>query len=375
VPKVLPFWGDQPWFLDKLPPELDKGLAFFGFPRERRELQTPALKRLLSAEACQHLVRSPWGRSVIVGLYQTFIPYVLPVLQLGLDLAIAQPWDDERLVNRLLVQEEHRGAVIELAAWAALAQAGEPFSFEREPNGRGESKPDFLVRAGDESWFVEVKASSTSTPEVRASELEWALMPCVADLQADGKTVTVRGTEAIASVLSDEDRHGELPAVCERAVVALETCAKGLRDSAFVAGDYPAADLLIVHVEDAVDAFVEFALWDGQTPQKQATRLIRLVRDAALQVPEGSRAVVLLDVGGFTQLDVLASEFNRTLGQDADVGRYAPIRALIVFAHERDADDRTVRTPFQARLLGRELSPVEVDLCRRLSPQSTALLG
>lgn len=374
IPDPLPYWGERPWYLEELPPEMEQMFASFGFARTRREELTPGLRRMLSAKACQRLVRVPWGRQVLAGLYQPFIPYVLPLLELGSDLVAAQPWLDRKLIGRLLQQAEHRGASVELAVWAALAQSGGPYTFEREPRGRDDRRPDFHVRAdsGGE-WFLEVKAANQSGADERAAEFEWSLFACVTDLQDEHRSVTVEGTALLRSVFLDESRCGELPDVQARALAGLESCARELRSRGLPPGEHNVADVLVVRIEESDEPFVQFNVWEGLPPQKDALRLVRLVRDAALQVPATSRAIVLLDVGAFKRLDVFAAEMNRVLREEAESARYDPIRAVLLFAYQHDSYGRLVRVPLQPVLAGRELSPVELELCARLSRRSAAL--
>jgi hypothetical protein len=370
-PDGITFWGDNPWFLDALPASQEQLLSMMGFPVDRRKRASGPLARLLTLERCKELATDDWGRFLVSALYQKFIPFIVPLLELGDDLFAAQPWDDEHLLLRLLSHNEHRSAASELAVVAALKRAN--LSIEREPTGRDGSRPDFVIYRDFQRIFVEVKASHSSAADKEAEELEEVLRSFTGDLLTSDKTSRIVGRPIIGELLSDPSRHEDLRQRFDRLYEDLGRCVDNVHSSGFKAGSYSGIEYFDVFVADAEEGgSVELEIWQGLDPLKDVYRLKRLVRDAAKQVPTHARCIVVLDVGGFKRIDLLRSELHRAAMED--VGRMHTVVAVVVYAYQRDPQRGNTRIAIPLWLPGRTPTWAEREVCEQLCRVHRAVL-
>jgi len=359
-----PWWGDSPWFTDApLSVSQLRYLAAAGFPPARARIAADALRRLLPRTVCLAAAADHSTRMLIAPLYQTFVPYVTPLLALGCDLAEAKPWEDEHLLKRLLIPSEHWGAATEVAVGAALQRSG--LNVDREPRGRDNKRPEYVVHLNNWRYFVEVKTNPDSLAETRADELQNGLMWLHGDLAEFGCKVAIRGSNKLHRLLMDpaamipKGLGSDLRADLRRYLAAAKT------SGGPIAGRHAVGDYLTVEVgEDIGSVGTSVSLIPEVTDEKSAYRIIRKIREAATQMPRAGSGMAVVEVGSAHNLAVLHDALCTAFA--ATPAAFEPIRAVVFHVGVPTESGHRLRRVFGGPAPGRRLDATEQKLLRAL---------
>jgi hypothetical protein len=361
-----PWWGDAPWLTSgALSPVQLQYLAEAGYPPPLARVAVQALQRLLPRETCVELAREHETRMFIAPLYQTFVPFVMPLLALGCDLAEADLWDDPHLLKRLLIPSEQWGAATEVAVGAALKRAG--LSVEREPRGRDEKRPEYAVHLDFWRYFIEVKTNPDSLAELRARQLEQGLGWLHGDLAELGRRVVIAGTEKLQKLLMDanlapkESLGSQLRADLRRYLEGVKR--EGARVGRQAAGEY--LNVVIADRED-VDGSIgtTLALLPEVSDEKASYRIIRKIREAANQMPRAGRGIAVVEVGAARNLVALHAALHTAFASTP--AAFEPIRALVFYVGEPIITGHRRRRLFGTPAPRVRLDPAEHKLVRAL---------
>jgi hypothetical protein len=113
-----------PWFTD-VPPQQEEFFALHGFPRVLRDAAVEPLRRLYPPPVCRRMLADPQRAEVVSGLFSPWLPWILPLLDLSVDLRDAEPWSDKKLLGDL---QSHDG-------WADLPGFFGPIESRETPLG------------------------------------------------------------------------------------------------------------------------------------------------------------------------------------------------------------------------------------------------
>lgn len=358
-----PWWGDRPWFADN---GLSSGqlgyLEEAGYPRPIAQNAADALRRLFPRDVCTTLALDHETRMLIAPLYQTFVPFVTPLLALGCDLIEAHLWDDEHLIKRLIIPSEHWGAATEVSVAAALRRAG--LRPEREPRGREAKRPEYVVQLDFWRYFIEVKTNPDSVAEKRAERLQRGLLWLHEDLAHEGHNLVVTGSEKLQCLLAD----ARVPLPDSLASDLRRDLRRYLdqgKSANLTPGRHTVGDYLLVDVEPADPGSSGRAVsLISMTDQKIAHRIIRKLRDAAKQMPQAARGVAVVDIGSARNLVALLEAIGGAFSNAPKV--FEPIRAIVFHLGDPTPTGHRQRRIFGAPAPGARLDPAEQKIVRSL---------
>lgn len=235
-------WADDPWFLKELPAQQERFLETAGFPIHVRRIAVSGLRQLFPLDVCRSMARDPRTIEMVAPLYQRAVHMLPPLLELGEDLGVIRLADDDPLLARLRNPDESWGACTEITIWANFKRTG--LDFEREPAGRGDKKPDFLVYLDYSRFFVEVKTNPISRIETNAQELRTALCRFLHDFGGAGRAVRVLATPALEHVLEQPDAKAQIMPVFSNLYAELDACWRAVCAADHAPGTYDAGTYL-----------------------------------------------------------------------------------------------------------------------------------
>lgn len=357
-----PWWGDKPWFTAGLSEPQARFLRDAGYAPKLLLQAADGLRRLLPRDLCTMLAREHETRMLIAPLYQTFVPFLVPLLALGCDLVEAAPWEDHHQLKRLLIPAEHWGAATEVTVAAALKRAG--LRFDREASGRDEKKPEYLVHLDFWRYFVEVKTNPDSLADTRAVQIEQSLMWLHGDLAERG-VVAISGSDELHMLLKD-------PKVVLREELGLELRQdlRAFLDRTKIAGRpaggrYRVGSYLVVEaVGDSSRRGTRIALAPETTDEEDANRVVRQIRRAARQMPSASRGFAVVEIGSLRNIVVLQEILEAAFAITPKA--FEPIRGVVFHVGSPTDTGHRLRRILGRAAPGRRLDPAEERILRAL---------
>lgn len=288
-------WED--WFVD-LPEKQDEYMRIVGLPRQLRERAAPQLRRLYSPKVCVRMQEDDRDRQVVGAFFNRWLPWIDPFIRLGLDLEVAQPWSDRKLLGDLRSFENFATAQTELEVWASLVRSGcHP---EREPRGPDGRRPDFAAYAGGMRYIVEVKTLRPSDGENLANDIRTAMQTYADHLRRPGQSARVYATGVLRRLLNTAaGRASVIGADGQRELGELGATLRKLGDNGSPLGTYAAGPWFTVEIVAGTDhpaGMVSAAVWDGPEDERRAVRIATLVGSALPQIPPAADGVPVIEI-------------------------------------------------------------------------------
>lgn len=238
------------------------------------------LKRVFTPEVCREIAADPkrGNGSVITLFHQVWPGLVLPLLEVGSDLGIVQPWGDPLLLKRLARRDTFRETAFELRVLANLIRAG--YQATRIPEVHARRTPDLEVRLGLDRYELELKGVSDSPIDEAADAVSEALLH--RDVIVGGLHLELRGSDKL-SARAFEDLKGVLVDLPQIAA-AFEGAVAAIRASGGMPGVYEVPGYGSIHaIPGPVGGSVTPVVLPDLPVAKRVNKLVRLVRDASRQ--------------------------------------------------------------------------------------------
>jgi hypothetical protein len=313
-------WTHDPWFLDAE----DDVFVSMGFALDARRESAANLAKLYTPEVCRAIREDPeGGYGIAVLMFHRYWPGMLiPLLEVGRDLGVVQPWDDARLLTRLTKRDQFHEAALELRVLANLQR--QHYSCERVPEDSSKKTPDLRTKIGLEWHDVEIKAVHPSPVDDAAESLHQRLSR--AEMHVPGFELQLLGGEAFAT-RATSDATGVMKEA-EAIVDAFVSAASAVRD-ARKPGDYPAPPYGFIRaIAGPTFGSVTPVVMPELSQHRRVVKAIRLVRRAAEQL-RTRRGIALIGVWRSAHLIQLADAIQAAAREEAETFRTCHMVVLV----------------------------------------------
>ncbi|MBI5066941.1 MAG: hypothetical protein HZB56_01790 [Deltaproteobacteria bacterium] len=319
-------WSASPWFTQGE----DEIFTAMGFPLHARRDAVAHLRRVFTTEVCREIAVDPkrfYGKAAL--FFQECWPGLLvPLLDVGTDLGVTQPWSDEGLLKRLTRRATFDDAAFELRVLSNLLRGRYPA--RRIPEAPPQKTPDLEVQVGLDRYEVELKAVNDSPLDVAAETINEQLLR--ADVIAPGLHLELRGSEELAE-RAFEDLDGVL-AEARAVVAAYEACVSGIRREGAKPGVYEAPPYGTIHaVSGPEGGSVTPVVLPALPDYKRINKLVRLVRDACRQF---SRRKGVAVVGVHRTADMLDTSEAIKAAAAADPAAFSKCQMVVLVDSVKD---------------------------------------
>jgi hypothetical protein len=259
--------------------------------------------------------------------------HLVPLLEIA-ELVLCAGSVPPRLRTRLAIPEEVLGAQLELELLAAARVAGLPA--DHEP--LGDAGPDLRVAYDYREYFIEAKFLERSDVAARAEEVERELSYLLVERVTD-RSVSLRLDAGGGQPLL-LDRRGRT--LIDRVADSARAMCQEFVERGFEPRRTHIEGIGTLHGEAPEGNWASVNLFALENDEYDSERAMRLVRDAATQLPPRGRRVILVEMG--RDADV------------ADAGRLYKARAatrapfyanvdLVVFRRGDTGQAQVVATP------------------------------
>lgn len=341
-------WRTNAWFLGELDGiEARRGRGRYTHAR-LREL-ADVLLDIFPTEVCRRQLARPSGGGHLGGLFFHIWGHLVPLLELAELVACAVAIPD-RLRTRLAIPEEVLGAQLELELLAAARLAR--LVVDHEP--LGDEGPDLRVLYDYREYFIEAKQLEQSDASARAETIERELAYLLLEECRD-RPVSIYLDAGGGSPLP-LDRRGRL-LIDEVEDCARAACADFIA-SAFHPRHVPIAGIGTLYIGPPVDNWASVKLFAQQNDEHDSERAVRLVRDAASQLPPRGRRMILVEMAREADVDDAARLYK---ARAAMRGPYYVNVDVVVFRRGDTGKGRIVATP------GEEITRADRELISVLS--------
>jgi len=263
-------WMEAPRFLTSGHELLDQA----GFSLERRKRAAIALALLFPADLCRKMHEAEDFGLVLPLFAPTWPLMVSYLLEVGIDLADADPWKDDQLIQRLRTTPEFDEAAFELRVRASLVRSG--YAVQKIPEATHRT-PDFLVQRDGLDCELEVKFANSSALEKfvrdRASP---ALMHGMNHV--NGFKFKLFGDELLEDKALDAEGLRELELDLPNMVRAFADAGKSIEGAPRV-GKFDVPGYGFIEVEAASHGLAEISplVFPEQDDRKRARRVFDLI--------------------------------------------------------------------------------------------------
>jgi hypothetical protein len=300
--EVCDRWAEDPWFLRE-----DTVFDAMGFSLDARRQAATQLARLYTPEACRAIRSDPAGCAAGLLLGQENWPGLLiPVLQVGRDLGVVQPWDDASLLKRLTKRNEFHEAGFELRVLANLMRA--KYRAWRVQESTAQKTADLRVQIGLDTYEVEIKVVHDSPLDEAADRLNRRLAR--GKLMKDGLHLELRGSASVSARAIDDARQleTEFPAI----VSAFEECIERISKP----GTYGVREYGVVLAQPGPEfgSMTPVVLPDVPS-EKRHVQVLRLVRRAAKQF-QSRRGIAVIALRRTAELAAAADAIRAASAAD-----------------------------------------------------------
>jgi hypothetical protein len=361
-------WARNPWFVEPND-ELEAVYRQMGFPLAIRRKISSALARIYTPEFFDQLngeyesqLSKTRPRMRLLGMARDlgaacwWPGRIVPLLDVGFDLHVAEPWsaDYEELRIKLRLDGEFQSAALELRVLANLMHFGAQVS----PIKRLQDKtPDLRLEDGGRIFEVEIKQAHGADRDRLADDLEGQLRSCVDPLPG----IHLR-LEASAEVAAQAEQRGHLDTDEINAFVRRVSETKSSPRGWYRVGNLGRIGLEAGPPLGSITAKV----LGEPTPLERAKKVGRLVRTALSQFSGGSGGIVVVGVDHAAEIPAAAALLEQ------DLPRLGPIdrcRMVVLCDHARlnDGTYRSVPLVWPVPVSGGPLDAYEKDLARILA--------
>lgn len=277
-------WYADAWFLKQLDGiEARRGRS--RYTHKRLVELAEVLLKLFPPEVCRAQLARPSGGAHFGGLFFNSRGHLLPLLELA-ELVLCAGSIPARLRTRLARVDEFRGAQLELELLAAARLAGLPV--DHEP--LGEVGPDLRVCHNHREYFVETKLLDQSDVAARAEEIERDLSFMLVQRVTD-RAVSVHLDAGGGDPLLLDGRGRTM--IDEVEVRARAECEE------FIASGFESRRISIdgvgtLYVDAPEGNWASVRLFRLECDEYDSERAMRLVRDAAEQLPARGRRIIVV---------------------------------------------------------------------------------
>lgn len=351
--RLDPLWrnGDcyaDAWFLKQLD-GIDARRGRGRYTHRRLVELSATLLELFPPAVCREQLTRPNGAAHLGGLFFHMWGHLVPLLELAelVQCAVTVP---SRLRTRLAIGEEVMGAQLELELLAA-GRLGH-LSIDHEP--LGDAGPDLRVLHDYREYFVEAKLLDHNTTAARAEEIERELSFLLVNSVEDRAVSVVLDVGGGQQLALDRRGRAMIDDVAARARAACEDFIASNRESRHISLD--GIGTLYIGAPEGNWASVQ--LFELQNDVHDSERAVRLVRDAAEQLPARGRRVILVEMSREADVDDAARLYKARASMRAP---YYSNVDIVVFRRGDTGTGRIVATP------GEEISRADRDLIRILS--------
>jgi hypothetical protein len=347
-------WTQDPWFLR---PEQQAQLQAFDFSPIDLVAARDALAIVYPPAVCRTMlglpatagapaptgpVEAPPEAGLVAHLFWQMWPW-MPLLGLGVDLALVRPWDTAgQLVNDLRRQKSFDGAELEVQVWANALRAG--WGVERSGRMAPGKKPDLLLEGNfGGSRLVRVEIKSLGDGQERhlghGVELQ-ALMAASSAAMPQSVHVAVKGSVTLQSMMAVAARRHE---VAREEAALLESLVRALRHLAaegWPLGEHPFEWYGTVIVEtptpERPPGGMEVDLFSAPTPRDDLLRVIDRLNQAGQKVGVLVPGIAFVDAPMHTDIAGVAEYVEAAFSRGVD--RLTALDAVIVRTRSWDMD-------------------------------------
>lgn len=254
---------------------------------------------------------------VVKPFFNRWLPWIDPVIRLGVDLESARPWSDRKLLGDLRSFESFAPAQVEVEVWASLNRFG--FRVDREPLGPDGRRPDFAVYTQAGRYIVEVKTLRPSDPENYADDIRQGMHHYADYLRKPGQSAKVCATRVLRELLDSPSGRGRIMGdEGKREFTLLGDQLRTLYDAGSPLGTHLAGDWFIIEITAGADhpeGIVASGVWEGPSDQRRAVRIASLVESALPQIPPAAEGVPVIDVATPMFPEAVARELRRRVSE------------------------------------------------------------
>lgn len=341
-------WYPDAWFRKQRDGiEARRGRGHYS-PELLQELATVLLE-IFPPHVCREQLARPSGGAHLAGLFFHMWGHLVPLLEIAELVSCARPVP-ERLRARLAVGEEVIGAQLELELLAAARLA--QIQVDHEPLGN--AGPDLRLIFDHREYFVEAKLLEGSEVVGRARAIERDLADLLVENVTDRAVSIKLDTGGGALLLLDRRGRALIDEVGDR---VREECHK------FIASGFRPIEIELdgigrVHIGAPQGNWASVDLFELEVDDYDNERAIRLVRDAARQLPARGRRLILVSMARDADVDDAARLYH---ARAATRGPHYTNVDAVVFVRGDTGIARIVATP------GEHLTQGDQDLARVLS--------
>lgn len=281
-------WSERPWFAL----EDDDVFTAMGFPLQDRRDAAAHLNRVFTPKVCREIAADPKrGYGSVICLFHPCWPGLLiPLLEVGRDLGIVDPWADAALLKRLTRRDTFHETAFELRVLANLIRAS--YRAKRIPEDPSSRTPDLEVHVGLDKYELELKGVSDSPIDAAADVVSESLVG--ATLFVPGLHLELRGSESLSARAFEKLNAvlAEIPQI----VAAFEACSAAIRQGGGKPGVYEVPEYGAIHaIPGPAGGSVTPVVLPDLPAAKRTNKLVRLARDASRQFTQ-RRGVAVLGV-------------------------------------------------------------------------------
>lgn len=307
-------WAPVPWFADpKREHELGREWSALGLSLQARQDADRALRRLFPPEFVRALLSAPIptrdqvlrgeARELplfggVVGLLEgMYVPSrIAELLDLGVNSARTSAYEDEQMVARLQLRDQHEPAAFEVGLHAALRRGGA--NVEAVSTSSSSKTPDFRVNFRNRNYDIEAKLMLPASVD-RFAEM-FSIPFSGYDFFVPGFRTTLRASQSLAELVTADAREARkrIPEIL-RAFGAAATSAREAKKP----GDYAAEPWGAVELRSGPELGSFQLAMPDLTPRHRAARVASAIRKKLGQLNGGRLGVIVIGLYGEAEPD------------------------------------------------------------------------
>lgn len=348
-------WRQNPWFT----PEKRYEQCRFGFTRKEIDQAIAGLELVYPPEIALEMMKDADGSRLVAQLFFNIVfPNIIELIDLGLDVSTVRASlgkGSMKAIRKLREPLEFASYRSLTAVWAMMCRAGLDVDHEA-PSGTG-SKPDLRACVGVEASHLEVKTLYPSMREM-LQRLSSDRMFDGARLAKEGWEITIEATPALDAVKQTIDAEDILGFV-EALAVDVRTSIDRLLAEGPRPGVHDAGKWMRIRIVEAPlgKAGVFLELFDGETSEGRAKRVVEQIRSGARQLPTSglTAGAVLVFVGRYGNPELMERMLREAMAEKPL--DFAACDAAIILGEVGPAVRRRQLAGVVIRMSKRDLGP------------------